>query len=175
MRSREAARGSSAVRTPSPRTVRASTVTNSAPAGSSRYCGAAWYQTSAAVSICPQEGVGGFTPTPRKDSAASTVMFDGTSSAAYVMTGAAIPGSNSRRAMLQVPQPLSRAAETWSSSLRVSVCARTIRAMLPQPIRPMTSATSTGRGKLDGTIASSANDMIMSGIATMMSVNRLNS
>lgn len=80
--------------------------------GSSRYCGAAWYQTSAAVSICPHEGVGGLTPTPRKESAASTVMFIGTRSAAYVMTGAASPGSSSRRAIRQVPQPLSRAAET---------------------------------------------------------------
>ncbi len=53
--------------------------------------------------------------------------------------------------------------------------ARTIFAMLPQPIRPMTRATSTGRGKLDGTIASSANAMIISGMAMMMSVHRLNS
>lgn len=109
---REAARGSRAVRTPSPRTVSASTVTNSAPAGSSRYCGAAWYQTSAAVSICPQDGVGGFTPTPRNDRAASTLMLTGMRIAAYVMTGAASPGSSSLRAMRQVPQPLSRAAET---------------------------------------------------------------
>lgn len=85
---------------------------NREPAGSSRYCGAAWYQTSAAVSICPQDGVGGFTPTPRKLSAASTVMFVGTSRAAYVMTGAASAGSSSRRATRQEPQPLSRAAAT---------------------------------------------------------------
>ena len=112
MRRRDAARGSSAVRTPSPRTVSASTVTKSAPAGSSRYCGAAWYQTSAAVSICPQEGVGGLTPTPRNERAASTVMFVGTSSDAYVMTGAASAGSSSRRAICQARQPLSRAAAT---------------------------------------------------------------
>lgn len=160
---------------PSPRTVRARTVTKRAPAGSSRYCGAAWYQTSAAVIICPQEGVGGFTPTPRKDRAASTVMFDGTRSAAYVMTGAARPGSSSRRAIRQGPQPLNRAAATWSSCLRVSVWARTILAIPPQAISPMTRATRTGRGKLPGTIASRASDMIMSGRAMMTSVRRLNS
>lgn len=57
-------------------------MTNSAAAGSSRYCGAAWYQTSAEESICPQDGVGGFTPTPRKDKDASMLMFAGTINAA---------------------------------------------------------------------------------------------
>lgn len=55
------------------------------------------------------------------------------------------------------------------------VWARTIFAVLPQAIRPMTSATSKGRGKLLGTIASRASDMIIKGIATKMSVIRLNS
>ena len=55
------------------------------------------------------------------------------------------------------------------------VWARTIFAMLPQAIRPMTRVTRTGRGKLAGTTASRANDMIISGMATMMSVIRLNS
>lgn len=57
----------------------------------------------------------------------------------------------------------------------MSVWARTIFAMLPQAMNPMTSVTSTGRGKLDGTIASSANDMIINGMATKMSVILLNS
>lgn len=57
----------------------------------------------------------------------------------------------------------------------VSVWARTIFAMLPQAIGPMPRATSTGRGKVLGTMASSASDMITSGIVTMMPVARLNS
>lgn len=173
MRSRDAARGSSAVRTPSPNTVSEKTVRKSIPAGSSRYCGAAWYQTSADVSICPQDGVGGLTPTPRKESAASAEMLDGKSSAAYVMTGAASEGSSSRRAICHWFQPLSRAAATWSSDLRLSVAARTIFAVPPQPMRPMTSATSTGRGKVSGTMASRASESTISGIATTTSVIRL--
>lgn len=53
--------------------------------------------------------------------------------------------------------------------------ARTIFAVEPQATRPMMSATRTGRGKPLGTIASSARDMIINGMAMMMSVTRLNS
>ena len=63
-------------------------------------------------SICPQEDAGGRTPTPRKDSPASAIMFEGTSSAAYVTSGAETPGRISRSAMRVRVAPDSRAAAT---------------------------------------------------------------
>lgn len=57
----------------------------------------------------------------------------------------------------------------------MSVWARAILPIVPQATKPMMSATRTGRGKLLGTMASSANAMIINGMATMMSVIRLNS
>lgn len=158
---------------PSPRTVSARTVTKRSPAGISRYVGAAWYQVSASVSICPQDGVGGLMPTPRKDRAASTMMLVGKARAAYVMTGAASEGSSSRRAMDHFPRPLSRAAATKSRDFRVSAWARTIFDVPAQLMPPMTRAMRTGRGKVSGTIARSARAMTMIGRATLMSVIRL--
>ncbi len=81
-RSRLAARGSSATRTPSAKTVKASTVTKSSAAGSRTYAESAWYQVEALESIWPQEGVGGLTPMPRKDRPASDTMLDGSRIAA---------------------------------------------------------------------------------------------
>ena len=63
-------------------------------------------------SICPQDDAGGRTPTPRKDSPASEIMLEGSSSAAYVTSGAETPGRISRSAMRVREAPDRRAADT---------------------------------------------------------------
>lgn len=82
IRSRLRERGSSATRTPSANTVKASTVTSSSSAGSRTYAESAWYQVEAVESICPHDAVGGLTPMPRKERPASETMLLGSRIAA---------------------------------------------------------------------------------------------
>ncbi len=63
--------------------LKASVVTSSAMLGNTRNHHAPyWYWFCAALIIWPQSAVGGGTPTPRKDSAASATMDSGISSVA---------------------------------------------------------------------------------------------
>lgn len=55
---------------------------NSNADGSSTYIGSARNQVVAPESIWPHDEVGGLTPTPRKDSPASAITLDGSSTAA---------------------------------------------------------------------------------------------
>lgn len=135
--------------------------------------GSARNHVCAPDSICPQDGVGGVTPTPRKDSEASVTMFEGSRIDAYVMTGAASDGSSSRRATRSLPEPPRRAAATKSSSLRLRVWARTIRDVPPQLSRPMIRISSSERGNSEGTTAVRAMPMTRNGSATITSVTRL--
>ena len=60
----------------------------SAMPGTNRNQGSTRYQLPdwAALSICPQDGVGSLTPTPRKERAASAEMFVGIIMVAYTST-----------------------------------------------------------------------------------------
>src|SRR5690606_20196790 len=65
--------------------------------------------------IRPQEGSGGCTPSPRKDSAASSRMALAASSVAITIRWGTTLGSTSPRTMRQVEAPAACAADTYSS------------------------------------------------------------
>ena len=82
-------------------------------------------------------------------------MFDGARSAVYVMTGAARPGSGSRRAIRRNPTAEPGFGHMVGLFEGERLGAHDLRDPA-QAMSPMTRATSTGRGKLLGAIASRA-------------------
>lgn len=113
--------------------------------GTSRYIGSTSYQSIASWIICPQDAVGGRTPTPRNDSAASVPMLAGTASVAYTRIGAVMLGMISRKTMTPFSAPPTRAASTYSRCLTEIACPRTIRPMYGQPNPPITHTSRTIR------------------------------
>src|SRR5262245_60985772 len=67
-------RGSSASRRPSPKRLKPSTVKKMASPGKSESHGLAWMNAMLALRSHPQLGVGGWVPSPRNESVASTMM-----------------------------------------------------------------------------------------------------
>src|SRR5581483_10871507 len=140
--------GSKASRSPSPSRLNARTVMKIAVPGTIRYSGSIWKVPIAELIIAPQDGVGSFTPTPRKESPASNRMFAGISRVAYTRIGASRLGSSSRTMIRPGRAPSERAAATNSRSRSAMVWPRTIRPMYGQEKKPMTTTSTPNRSPL---------------------------
>src|SRR6185436_12581941 len=81
-------RGSSASRRPSPKRLKPSTVTKMARPGKSDSQRLAWMKATLALRSQPQLGVGGWVPSPRNDSVASTMIDVAMPSVVVTMIGA---------------------------------------------------------------------------------------
>jgi hypothetical protein len=90
-----------------------------------------------AVRMFPQDGVGGCTPMPRKESADSVRIAPATPRVAATRTGASVLGRMCRKMMRASPAPCARAAATKSRSLSERVSARTSRDTPIHPVNPM--------------------------------------
>jgi hypothetical protein len=85
----------------------------------------------------PHDGVGGWTPMPRNDSADSVGIAPATPSVAATRIGASVFGRMWRNMIRPVPAPWARAAAMKSRSFSDSVSARTRRATPIHPVSPM--------------------------------------
>src|SRR6184192_1382395 len=106
--------GSSASRRPSPRKLNAISVSESAIAGASTMWGAMRSAWKPSAAMAPQEGVGGWTPRPRKLKKASNRMACGIPKVAWTMMGPSALGRMWRERILLGRVPLARAASTNS-------------------------------------------------------------
>lgn len=140
----------------SPTTLNASVMRNSSRPGKTRYIGSVSKKSMAVLIVRPQLGVGGSTPTPRNDSAASLPIIDGMDRLATTMIGAHRLGSSSLVKTCHGPPPITRAAATKSRLPRVRAWDRTMRATRGQPKSPRTTTSVNCRGKSTGSTAPSA-------------------
>src|SRR5690606_38235180 len=148
-----AERGSSASRRPSPNALNASVIPNSASPGKIRYTGSTENQVTASPIDRPQEGVGGGTPTPRNESAASAPIAPGIEMVVNTTIVAARLGSTWRNSTCAGEAPSAREARTNPALRSAIVCPRTTRAIEDQPNRPMTSTSRSRRGNQPGATA----------------------
>ncbi len=118
------ARGSSASRTPSPNTFSERTVSTSIAPGTIARCGAVAIRSMPSSIIVPQEGLGGRTPAPRKESAASSRMALAIRSVKKTRIVDARFGTTSPNMIRSGPAPWARAASTNSFSRSESTCPR---------------------------------------------------
>src|SRR5690606_17384527 len=131
-------RGSRASRRPSPSRLKASTVTTIVSPGNVATHHALSSVSRPSATMFPQVGVGGATPSPRKERPASRTIVFPIPSVAATMTGASTLGTRCRRMIRQRPNPSARAAITNSRSLRLSTSPRTILAVLGHCVSPST-------------------------------------
>jgi hypothetical protein len=131
-------------------------VRNRAAPGKIRNIGSVVVQSMAAAMVPPQLGVGGGTPAPRNDSAASRPMKVGMLTVATAMIGPHRLGSRSAARTCRGPAPNERAAATNPRVLSDSVWARTTRAVTGQPNTAMMRISSKGRGNAGGASAPTA-------------------
>src|SRR5207244_843951 len=99
--------GSSTSLIPSPKRLKASVAAKMLSPGSSARYGACWMYDCASESIVPQDGVGGWTPSPRNESSASPRMAMGTLAVAWTRTGVKMLGRTCRARMVRSPAPTS--------------------------------------------------------------------
>ena len=123
------ARGSSASRTPSPNTFSDRTVSTSISPGTIVRCGAVAIRSTPSSIIVPQDGLGGRTPAPRNDSAASSSTAFAIRSVKNTSTVDARLGTISLNMIRSGPAPCARAASTNSFSRSDSTWPRTGLAM----------------------------------------------
>src|SRR5262249_12010476 len=121
-------RGSSASRRPSPNRLKPNTVTKMARPGKSESQGLAWMKAMLALRSQPQLGVGGWVPSPRKLSVASTMIDVAMPSVVVTMIGARQLGSTWRKRIEGSRTPSARHASTYSFSLIDNTLPRTRRA-----------------------------------------------
>src|SRR5699024_4067315 len=106
-------RGSRASRRVSPRMLNEKVTRNSAAAGNSRKAGSTSSQAIASPIERPQEGVGGSTPTPRKDRVASALIRPGSEMQEYTITVEATLGRTWWRDTCRKRAPITREANTY--------------------------------------------------------------
>src|SRR3989442_5683374 len=102
--------GSSASRRPSPRKLKAISVRESAIGGARTMWGAMRSAWKPSAAMAPQEGVGGWTPRPRKLKKASNRMACGIPKVAWTMMGPSALGRMWRAGTVVGPGPLPPAA-----------------------------------------------------------------
>src|SRR5206468_829486 len=110
-------RGSRASRRPSPKRLKPSTVTKMAMPGKSEIQGLDWMNATLAFRSQPQLGVGGWVPSPRKESVASTMIEVAMPSVVVTMIGARQFGRTWRRRIHGSRTPSARHASMYSFSL----------------------------------------------------------
>src|SRR5205807_9962355 len=103
-------RGSSRSRRPSPRRLNPRTVSAIAAPGRTAIHGSSSMYCRAALSINPQEAVGGWVPRPRKLSAASVRMAVERDTVVCTIKGAETFGTTCRSMIFQLGRPTARAA-----------------------------------------------------------------
>ena len=103
--------------------------------------------------MSPQEGVGGCTPSPRKDSAASTRMAFAMKSVEYTITVGSTLRSTWRVSTCSAVAPSARAALTYSVSRATSTAPRTTRITVGAPQMPTASVVLTTPGPSADTTA----------------------
>ncbi len=128
----------------------------------------------------PHVGIGGRTPKPRNDRAASMMMAMPTISVVCTMIGLMALGRMWRKMMRRSRAPAARAASTNSFSRSDRNSARTIRASVPHSRRPnktaMPSAPSRihpGKKRISGRTRATTMATGSSGRASTRSVNRI--
>ena len=121
-------RGSRKSRTASPTRLRASTITKIATPGSSTTCGLRITNCRPVASMLPQSAVGGWVPSPRKDSPAVVRILAPTSRLKATTTGESRCGTTWRARISRSGLPSARAASTNSRSRTESTTPRTRRA-----------------------------------------------
>src|SRR2546423_2577859 len=129
--------GSRASRNPSPRKLNAIRVSDSAIAGARTIWGAMRNAWKPSAAIAPHDGVGGWTPRPRKLRNASNRIACGMPNVAWTMIGPRAFGRMCRERILLGRVPLDRAASTNSRSRSDIACPRTSRAMSIQRVTAM--------------------------------------
>ena len=92
--------------------------------------------------MAPQLGVGGWAPSPTKESAASAMIAPAMPSVAAMITCARTLGRRCRRRTRRSGASSAWAASTNSARRRTSTWLRTSRAMPAQPTTPITTNTS---------------------------------
>src|SRR6516165_2628993 len=118
--------------------------------------------------MSPQLGVGGTTPSPRKDSTASNAMAEGISSVAYTISGAVRLGRTSTNMMRRLPAPPARAASMYSFSL---IDMASPRAMRPTAAHEKNAITPMMTVRLGPTTATSAMAASRNGNERMRSIS----
>ena len=119
---------SSRSRSPSPSAFRPSTENNIASPGNTVRCGAIKRNDRPSLIIEPHDGVGGWTPRPRKLRLASATIAPARPKVACTTMGAAMSGRMWRRRIVNGPRPRDFAASTCSRVLTPRTSARTRRA-----------------------------------------------
>src|SRR5690606_21384495 len=141
-------------RRPSPRRWMAGTRTNSATPGMAISQGSNSIICLPSEIIRPQDGVGGCTPRPRNDSAASSRIAWAISSVATTIRLLTTFGMISRRMMRRVEQPIALAALTYSRSRTCSTEERMTTANRSHSSRPSTQTTTCSEPPRMATTAS---------------------
>ena len=120
----------------------------------------------------PQDGVGGGTPTPRKDRAASAVILPGMEMVVSTMMVATRLGRTWVVMMCRPPAPMAREAPTKVRARTAMVRERRTRAVEGQPRIPMMRIMTGTRGAVAGMIAEMAIMKTRWGKPRAMSVRR---